>query len=601
MIHSSNIPDQLRLKRALIRPLSLLSLSLSLLLLLSFCVLPVSAQAPVANFTANTTTGHQPLGVQFTDTSTGTPTGWAWYFGDEQFDGAWQEVNASSGWSKRFRHTSVVLPDGNIVLMGGNEGADPWFINDTWRSVDKGATWQLVNGSSGWSARDGHTSVVLPDGSIVLMGGSSSIKSNDTWRSVDQGATWQLVNGSSGWSAREGHSSVVLTDGSIVLMGGHAVSRMKDVWRSEDLGATWVQMTDNAQWSAREYPTSVALPDGSIVMMGGQDVSRTNDVWRSVDQGATWTQQTPAAEWSARWDQSGVLLPDGSLILMGGQDGSPKNDTWRSIDNGATWQLVNGSAGWLGRLRHSSVVLPDGSITLIGGYNSHNNYFNDTWRLETAGSAAQHPLHIYPDIGTFRVALQAFNNDGFNNKIVADYIMVTAVPTPAPTPSPSSDRAEESPVPTVSGVGAVSFLQGRTGQVLQNYEVSSPEGTAQVYLEIGTTALGPDGKAVGSITVEGIEPDDLPGIPGAPGDPDDPDMPDSPALPDGGAFMVAGTGHAVLCSPAGASFSPPVPLTFAFSPEEWEEVLADANGIIEALVIQWYDPKTGLWEEMQTI
>ncbi|WP_292489688.1 PKD domain-containing protein [Methanoculleus sp. 10] len=38
--------------------------------------------APVANFTANRTSGTAPLAVRFTDTSTGNPTTWAWDFGD---------------------------------------------------------------------------------------------------------------------------------------------------------------------------------------------------------------------------------------------------------------------------------------------------------------------------------------------------------------------------------------------------------------------------------------------------------------------------------------------------------------------------------------
>jgi len=38
--------------------------------------------APVANFTANMTSGTMPLTVQFTDASTNTPTSWLWDFGD---------------------------------------------------------------------------------------------------------------------------------------------------------------------------------------------------------------------------------------------------------------------------------------------------------------------------------------------------------------------------------------------------------------------------------------------------------------------------------------------------------------------------------------
>jgi PKD repeat protein len=40
------------------------------------------APAPVASFTANPMSGTAPLTVNFTDTSTGSPTSWAWEFGD---------------------------------------------------------------------------------------------------------------------------------------------------------------------------------------------------------------------------------------------------------------------------------------------------------------------------------------------------------------------------------------------------------------------------------------------------------------------------------------------------------------------------------------
>ncbi|MDR7667316.1 PKD domain-containing protein, partial [Methanosarcina sp. Z-7115] len=38
---------------------------------------------PVASFSTSVTSGYVPLTVQFTDTSTGTPTSWSWDFGDE--------------------------------------------------------------------------------------------------------------------------------------------------------------------------------------------------------------------------------------------------------------------------------------------------------------------------------------------------------------------------------------------------------------------------------------------------------------------------------------------------------------------------------------
>jgi PKD repeat protein len=43
---------------------------------------PSVTTSPIATFTASTTSGDAPLTVAFTDTSTGSPTSWAWNFGD---------------------------------------------------------------------------------------------------------------------------------------------------------------------------------------------------------------------------------------------------------------------------------------------------------------------------------------------------------------------------------------------------------------------------------------------------------------------------------------------------------------------------------------
>jgi type II secretory pathway component GspD/PulD (secretin) len=100
-------------------------------------------------------------------------------------------VSASAGWSGRELHSSVVTPDGTIVLMGGSANGDI-YKNDTWQSTDKGASWTIVNASSGWTTRIRHSSAAMPDGTIVLMGGYATDGGckNDTWRSTDKGATW---------------------------------------------------------------------------------------------------------------------------------------------------------------------------------------------------------------------------------------------------------------------------------------------------------------------------------------------------------------------------------------------------------------------------
>jgi hypothetical protein len=136
-----------------------------------------------------------------------------------------------------------VTPDGSIILMGGKElDSGSSYKNDVWRSTDNGTTWTLVNASAGWTARYSHTSVVMPDRSIVLLGGYGSTgNKNDVWRSTDNGATWTLVNASAGWTAGYYHSSVVMPDGSIIIMGGYSEGGggyKNDVWRLMTAGSS---------------------------------------------------------------------------------------------------------------------------------------------------------------------------------------------------------------------------------------------------------------------------------------------------------------------------------------------------------------------------
>ena len=197
--------------------------------IIGFSFFIAGAAGMTVDFSANRTSGPAPLTVSFND-----PVAWVthrltWYFGDENFTAPWALVNV--GWvAGKNGHSSVMLPDGSIVVTGGNAGGN--LRNDTWRSADNGVTWTQANpGARVDSKRRAHQCGDAgrqhrPDGRFHDSGGFDPDK-NDVWRSTDNGATWTQMNASAGWSARVDHSSVALPDGSIVLMGGIGTAELR--------------------------------------------------------------------------------------------------------------------------------------------------------------------------------------------------------------------------------------------------------------------------------------------------------------------------------------------------------------------------------------
>ena len=229
----------------------------------------VNRHDPVVNYTSNVTSGIAPFSVQFNDTSTNT-LGRSWFFGDETYNQSWIQQNASGGWLGRFGHASAALPDGSILVIGGTNGT---INGDIWKSTDNGVMWTLVNAYPQFGSRVFYSStaaVTLSDGSVIVTGGSNGTGFNDTWRSVDNGVIWTQQNASGGWTPRVAHQMVVMPDGSILLMGGQTVGvYYNDTWRSTDKGATWTRMNASSGWSVRQAFGAVALSDGSVVVMGG--------------------------------------------------------------------------------------------------------------------------------------------------------------------------------------------------------------------------------------------------------------------------------------------------------------------------------------------
>jgi hypothetical protein len=111
----------------------------------------------------------------------------------------WVEQCASCGWSKRYDMSVVATSTGKIILFGGREQPvnEAARKNETWVSSDKGVTWTNI-GNAPWTSRAYMSSVVLPNDTIVMMGGirwaTQGGATNEIWASSDEGVSWYLVS-----------------------------------------------------------------------------------------------------------------------------------------------------------------------------------------------------------------------------------------------------------------------------------------------------------------------------------------------------------------------------------------------------------------------
>jgi len=302
-----------------------------------------------------------------------------------------------------FCNGTVVLPDGRVMIGGGNLAYDPFRGHQKISLYDPAAD-TFTDGANMAHGRWYPTPTVLGDGSVMIFSGlnESTGATNTAVEIYTAGSGWSPEY-LAGWTPPLYPRMHLVTDGRVFYSGSGRGSRFFDPSTK-----TWSPVVATTNYSGtRTYGTSVLLPlsgsDGykSRVMIfgGGNPATNTTEI---IDLSAA----TPQWQWGpamsqARIEMNATILPNGKVLVMGGSVNDEDAATASlnaDLFDPKTNTFSSAGANTYPRLYHSgSLLLPDGTVALMGGnptrgsYEQHIEIYSPAYLFNGDGSAATRP------------------------------------------------------------------------------------------------------------------------------------------------------------------------------------------------------------------
>lgn len=219
--------------------------------------------------------------------------------------------------------TATLLADGRVLVLGGGPGRTSAVVWDPETAAFE-RTGRLRHGRAG-----GQTATLLPDGTVLVIGGTQVSIDEQGQADVTSLASVEVWDPATGVfheapplpEGRYDHTTTLLPDGRIVVVGG-LVEAPDDPLR-QDVSAS-VLLRDRVSGvfhaggaivAPRSGHAADLMSDGRVLVIGGSDLpaAGTAEAWDPTS-GLT----SPLAPPSVRLLGAATRLHDGTLLLSGG-------------------------------------------------------------------------------------------------------------------------------------------------------------------------------------------------------------------------------------------------------------------------------------------
>jgi hypothetical protein len=268
----------------------------------------------------------------------------------------WQPAGVLS--DARRLHIAILLHSGLVLVHGGTQfGAEALRTAELFNPDTN--EWTPTRSSC--LGRISHTATMLPDGSVLVVGGAGLTGQQTFFSEVEifEPSTQNWTFTSPCIFRRSYHAATELADGRVLVMGGQGLNAegvQIDLSSAEifDPGMhTWT-LTDSLKHT-RYGHTATLLSDGRVLVVGG--ALDTTELFNPATQ--TWT--VGESLFYAPFGQTATRLQDGKVLVAGG---GVKSCAVFNPDSGHWYQVGNLNQA---RVNHTACLLLGGNVMVVGG------------------------------------------------------------------------------------------------------------------------------------------------------------------------------------------------------------------------------------------
>ena len=284
--------------------------------------------------------------------------------------GTWTAI--ASVHTPRDGHTATLLPNGNVVIAGGENNNLVLDSSEVYSPTF--GSW-TVSGNLN-VARANASTVLLPSGTILVAGGCVSDCLGATTASAE---LYSSVNGK--WTstgamatARTYFSMVLLPGGQVLVAGGctglnangcSGVTNKAEIYNP----STGKWTATGSMTAARGNLTATLLTNGKVLVAGG--INGAGDPLGSAElyNPATGRWTLTGKMITPRDEHTATLLSTGNVLVVGGENASSVTTTKTELYNPTTGKWTATGNLNTSRLEHTATILMNGNILIAGGNN----------------------------------------------------------------------------------------------------------------------------------------------------------------------------------------------------------------------------------------